>query len=564
VSAGESYEQMVERIVRELAPESEHKTTEPAWDEPVPFPDDPSEGAPTFPIEVFPENAQKVARTVAAHAQAPIDLAASNMLGVTSAGSLGKAKVETQPGLLEEPAVWPAPALPSGERKTKTQREIMRPVYGVQRAQMEAAAEKRHNAEAEALMAEQNLKAAEKREDVTTADLAAAFAELDRAKAALPSSGRIIADDVTPEGLLRLFEDREEVFIAASEGGLLDTLTGLRYGKGLPNLDLLNKSHDGDPHSPVRGSRDHKLIERPLLAMAVSPQPDVLRELVENVTLGRRGTLARFLFSLPSSMIGERAETTEPLDKPAMKWWTEFVQGLFDAVPVGEGIVRMLPQARAVIEEWRRPGTGLEARAAGSGDPRLRAFRSRLHGEVYRLALLLHLLRHGATGFSLFIGEETARGAVKLADYYEAHAEIVYGLLSGDERTRRAKVILSWLEDRVEEERLPRTTVRDVHRAHDRWPVEDVRAALAVLEGRDLYRVVRVQTGGRPSDFVVRNPRICPTKPTKAPLAEAFVGQKPFCRTHLDFAASTAARLLDRQSARPRGCSAASTLSSTA
>jgi Protein of unknown function (DUF3987) len=238
--------------------------------------------------------------------------------------------------------------------------------------------------------------------------------------------------------------------------------------------------------------------------------------------------------------------------------------GAFDAVPVGEGIVRMLPQARAVIEEWRRPGTGLEARAAGSGDPRLRAFRSRLHGEVYRLALLLHLLRHGATGFSLFIGEETARGAVKLADYYEAHAEIVYGLLSGDERTRRAKVILSWLEDRVEEERLPRTTVRDVHRAHDRWPVEDVRAALAVLEGRDLYRVVRVQTGGRPSDFVVRNPRICPTKPTKAPLAEAFVGQKPFCRTHLDFAASTAARLLDRQSARPRGCSAASTLSSTA
>jgi hypothetical protein len=328
------------------------------------------------------------------------------------------------------------------------------------------------------------------------------FGELDRAKAALPSSGRIIADDVTPEGLLRLFEDSEEVFIAASEGGLLDTLTGLRYGKGLPNLDLLNKSHDGDPHSPVRGSRDHKLIERPLLAMAVSPQPDVLRELVENVTLGRRGTLARFLFSLPSSMIGERAETTEPLDKPAMKWWTEFVQGLFDTVPAGEGIVRMLPRARAVIEEWRRPGTGLEARAAASGDPRLRAFRSRLHGEVYRLALLLHLLKHGATGFSVPIGEETARGAVKLADYYEAHAEIVYGLLSWDERTRRAKVILSWLEDRVEEGKLPRTTVRDVHRAHDRWPVEDVRAALALLEGRDLVlarprRVLRPDLSGR-------------------------------------------------------------------
>jgi hypothetical protein len=106
---------------------------------------------------------------------------------------------------------------------------------------------------------------------------------------------------------------------------------------------------------------------------------------------------------------------------------------------------------------------------------------------------------------------------VKLAAYYEKHAEIVYGLLSGDERTRRAKLILAWLENRVQAGEFPRTTVRDVHRAYDHWPVEDVRASLAVLEGRELYRVVRYQSpnGGRPSEIVLRNPRFNPTNPTE-------------------------------------------------
>jgi hypothetical protein len=325
------------------------------------------------------------------------------MLAVVSAALLGKMKVETQSGLLEEPAVWMAPALPSGERKTTTQRLIVRPVYGVQRERMEAVAEQLHDAEAEVSVAERGLKAIEKREDASAADLSAAFRELDRAKAAVPGSGRIIADDVTPEVLLKLFGDSEQVFIAASEGGLLDTVTGIRYGKGVPNLDLLNKSHDGDPHSPARATRELGMIERPLLAMAVSPQPDVLRELASNETFGRRGTLARFLFSLPPSVIGTRAERTEPLDVSAMAWWRKFVHDLFDAAPVGEGIERISPQGQRVIEEWRRPGSGLEARAAHSVDPRLRAFRSRLHGEVYRLAVLLHFLRHGATGLRIFI-----------------------------------------------------------------------------------------------------------------------------------------------------------------
>lgn len=507
---------------------AEAESSEPVWDEPVPFPDDPSAHAPSFPIEVFPENAQRVACTVAGHAQAPTDLAASNMLGVVSAALLGKVKVETQPSLLEEVAVWMAPALPSGERKTTTQRLILRPVYDVQRQRMEAVTEKRHKAEAEISAAERNLKTVETREDASTADLAAAFRELDQARASLPSSGRIIADDLTPEGLLKLFGDSEEVFIAASEGGLLDTVTGIRYGK-IPNLDLLNKSHDGDPHSPVRATREQGMIERPLLAMAVSPQPDVLRELVENATLARRGTLARFLFSLPPSMIGMRSERTEPLDGPAMDWWAEHVRELFAAAQVEEGILRTSPQAQHVIEAWRRPGTGLEARAARPSDPRLRAFRSRLHGEVYRLAALLHFLKHGAAGLTLPIEAATAEGAVKLGEYYEAHAEIVYGLLSGDERTRKAKLILDWLEDRVEGDEFPRTTVRDVRRAYSHWPSEAVHASLAVLEERDLYRVIRLpsgQQGGRPAEIVARNPRIHLTKLTKPRDEGGFVRQK--------------------------------------
>jgi hypothetical protein len=477
------------------------------WGEPVPLPVDPSELAPPFPLYTFPEPAQQVALTVAAHAQAPIDLAACNMLGIVSAATIGKARLEPQPGLYEELPLWLAPALPSGERKTTTQRALMRSVYAVQSERMEAIRSALVDAEAEVSMAEKEVKAVQKKEALTREELASAMRALDAAKAAVPHSGRIVADDLTPEGLLNLFGAAEQLFVAASEGGLLDTLTGIRYGV-IPNLDLLNKSHDGDPHSPARATRDIGMVQRPLLAMAVSPQPDVLRELVENTTFARRGTLARFLFALPTSLVGSREATTTPLNREVMAWWSSLVTSLF-AVPVDDDVfVKVLPPAHSVFVPWRK---ALELRARGDIDSRLRAFRSRLHGEVYRLGGALHFLEHGAVGCRRQIGKSTAEAATELGSYFERHAELVYELLSESEQMRQVRIVHEWLELRAEDGELPRTTVRDVYRSHNRWGIEEVRKALRGLEDRALYRVERIppgEKGGRPSEIVLRNPNL--------------------------------------------------------
>ena len=475
--------------------------------EPVPLPDDRSVEAPPFPLGALPGVARDVAESIAASTQTPPDLAGNLLLGAASATVAGKAQVDAG-SHAEHLNVWEATILPPGERKSSALGPILAPFYRLQaerRAQAQDGIDERG---AELELAEEEFKRLRRRKDTSTDELAAALRRRDGAKAALEAPAQLVVDDPTPEALANDLARNPRLLIASAEGGLLDNFLG-RYHGGVPNLDLLNKAWAGEPHTVRRASHSEGglMIERPTLAIAIAPQPHVMRTIARNPAMTARGTLSRFLVSAPASILGRRSSIAPAVDRVARDAYEELIRELVGIPEDGEHL-QILPPAHARIREYR---DGLEVRAGRVADDRLRSFLSRMHGQVYRLAGLLHFLAHGADGARQPIGKTAADDAVSMARYYERHAEIALDLMGEHEPVRRARVLHRWFETRLDpQESLPPTTVRDAHRAHSKWTGGELAAALAVLEERDLYRRVPFKLGsrGRPRELVLRNPAL--------------------------------------------------------
>src|SRR5262249_11991969 len=119
-------------------------------------------------------------------------------------------------------------------------------------------------------------------------------------------------DDVTPEALGKLLAEQDgRMLQAAPEGTAFEIAKG-RYSE-TANFDVYLKGHSGDPLRSNRISRGRGDIATPALSLARAVQPDVLRGLVEESSMRGRGFLARFLYSIPFSKMGDRTIKPTPV-----------------------------------------------------------------------------------------------------------------------------------------------------------------------------------------------------------------------------------------------------------
>ena len=239
----------------------------------------------------------------------------------------------------------------------------------------------------------------------------------------------------------------------STEGGIFEILSG-RYNNGIPNLDTFLKAHTGDPIIVDRIGRQSLYIPSPRLTMVLTVQPSVVKTLSDKPGFRGRGLLARCWFSVPKSALGYR-DTEETLIPPeATAGWDRLVKNILP-LPSTPGEIRdltlspgaksLLNEYRAVVEEKLQPGAELSD---------IRDWGSKLPGGVVRLAGILHLGTM-ADNFvnSVYIvysveelkkwespiSRETMEAAIKLGDYYSAHAQIAFGMVGADERLEAAK-----------------------------------------------------------------------------------------------------------------------------
>jgi replicative DNA helicase len=470
---------------------------ERGWEPPMPF------GAtgtlPVFPVEVLPGWLGEYVAAVATATQTPPDLAGMLALAVLATVAAGAVEVEPRPGWREPLCLFIAVGMDAGTRKSSVFTALTRPVAEFERQQAAAALPAITETTTLRRIADQAAAHAEAAASKAPADLqeerqAEAIARAaEAANLVVPPVPRWLVDDATPEALAGLLATYGRIALLSPEGDVFDQMAG-RYNQQVgPNLGVYLKGHAGDLLKVDRRGRPPEYVQRPCLTIGLTVQPEVLQGLASRPGFRGRGLLARFLYSLPASLVGHRQPGATPVPEPVADRYTLELQALAVSLvaPAGDDGPAVLTLAQEAAELLLGFEADLEPRlAAGSGDlAHLAGWAAKLAGATCRLAALLHLAEHLRDGWAQPISAETFVAAIQLADYLIEHAWAVFDLMGADPRVDDARWLLDWVS-RTNRTQFSR---RDAHRAapRGRFPKAiDLEPALRLLEEHGYLRRV--------------------------------------------------------------------------
>jgi hypothetical protein len=500
------------------------------WNPPVPI------GAagevPAFPVDILPGWVGEYVVAVATATQTPPDLAGMLALAVLATVAAGAVEVEPRRGWREPLCLFVAVGMDAGTRKSSVFTAMTRPVADFERDQAAAAlpaitetAVLRRIADQAAVTAEAAAgKAPASQQDEARAEAIARAAEA--SALVVPPLPRWLVDDATPEALAGLLATYGRIALLSPEGDVFDQMAG-RYNQNAgPNLGVYLKGHTGDLLKVDRRGRPPEYVERPCLTIGLAVQPEVLRGLASRPGFGGRGLLARFLYSLPQSLVGRRQPGAPPVPQPVADRYTLELQALAAslAIPAGGDGPALLTLDQEAAELLLRFERDLEPRLAASGGDlaHLAGWAAKLAGATCRLATLLHLASHLRDGWAEPISADTFADAVRLAGYLVEHAQAVFDLMGADPRVDDARWLLEWIS-RADQAQFTR---RDAHHAapKGRFPkATDLDPAFALLEEHGWLRRVDANApgpkGGRPPSprFLVNplHPSTEPPEPTQ-------------------------------------------------
>jgi len=448
-------EEIAARAERLRIVESNGKIPEPdEWDKPTPL------GPPPpmpFPVEELGPVLARFARAVAEQHQSPVDLPAVLTLSAL-ATAVGKGARAVVIDTWEEPLnLYLAAALLPGEAKSP----VLTAVYAALREREEEMAketapeisDRRNQRE----IAEGRLAKA-KKEAVAADGSADAMANVSGAQAVLDSlpalvAPRVFVDDITPEALVQVLAEQDGcTALVSSEGGIFATLAG-RYSQNVPNVDAVLKAHDG--REPIRVSRKNAPdinVDAPCLTFALAIQPSVLQELGGKAEFRDRGLVARFLYSVPTSLVGSRNmrvdESATPGDGTAFRDFTDCLRNThrtFGAYRDSPQKISLEPSSLSIFSDWREE---LEAeRAPGGSHASMAAWSNKIDSHTIRVAALLAIADSSGAQTVRKVPKVTPghmSRAIGIMRYFIEHARAAFNLMCADESTRAADGLLKW------------------------------------------------------------------------------------------------------------------------
>ena len=487
---------------------SEGNGTSDAWPTPVSLEHN---TLPAFPVDALPACVGDYVQAVADETQTPTDLGGCLALAVLATAAQRRYVVQIRPGYTEPLALWMLPLMDSAERKSTVFKRFRAPIHERQAELINAGAANRGRALAELKSAEGRLAKATKdasSKHGSEATQAAcerdeAVDEVERLQRDIPPQALLLVDDITPEKFGMILAEVGAVTIASAEGGVFSTFGG-RYNKQVANLDLLLKSHAGDPAIVDRVGRDRLVIEDPACTFAMAVQPDVLAEVSKRSEWSERGGMARFLYAIPTPRVGTRTgigtSTPPNIEDTYRKRMLELLPQHPPVVkadrPAKPIVMHLSPEARAL---WEAFEAELEPRMRSeTGDLAwCKAWAGKFAGALARIAALLQLAERGPGSINL----QSMQRALSLAPYFEAHARAALGMAGVSEEISDAREILTWLRGK----RCAEFNEREVYRARPHLDPERVTAACDELCARhwiaelEAPEIVNSKGGRKPS-----------------------------------------------------------------
>jgi hypothetical protein len=465
----------------------------PAWEPPLalhkyarpaPFPIDAA-----FPLELA--GVRDYVKALAEELQVPVEVPAMLLMAIISATLLKKFEIEARENWRECPPIWVLVLLDSGDRKSAVFRRLTDPLMEWEREQgiklapdIATAREQREILERQRRFARRQAGEGDDEAAERARELAA---ELAKQKEVHPPG--LVSTDATSEALIQLMQGNgERALIASPEADALDVLLGRYDEKARPNMGIWLKAYTGDRVRVHRTGRDPVFLDKPLLSVALTVQPEAVRGMYSNRMARGRGLLARFFVSMPQSLVGYRRIVTKPVPEVLHMTFVTTVRHLLEVelqAEMGPRIVRLSAEASAMFTEFQSR-IELELRDGRTLGDR-RDWGAKLCGGVLRLALAMHcMVTHGqafppAGLVQLEVSAATMAAALAWVPYLMEHERAATDLVGCDPDTAIARILLGWLR-RSGVERFSKREAFDACRGRSVQHAEDVDCALRRLE----------------------------------------------------------------------------------
>ncbi|MGW8746513.1 YfjI family protein [Streptomyces sp. NPDC055794] len=486
-----------------------HPQDSAGWDDPVPL-------APPAPLPLDAARLRGIgvmAEAVANSLQVPVDLPAWLGMSATSAAIGGRRAVSPKPDWTEPVTLYTMPVAAPGEMKSPALSLMGKPIYAEEKRRREAdkvavVKDRRNRKMVESAVNEAENRVIKARDSASRAkaklNLDAVYSELEELGDPLVHT-QLVADDTTPEAAIDLIaEQGERLAILSTEGSFLGNVGG-RYSKNA-NPEIVLKAWSHETHSVNRKSGPPVLLERPNLSLGLAVQPGFLTGMGETGDVFEaRGLMARFIFAMPTSRVGDRTYDSDPIPPEVSAAYNSAVVRLMQAVH-DDPEYRVMHLDEVAQGLFRSFWEELEPRHKAHGDlAAVEGWAKKLPGQVLRIAAVLALYEEPTT---LTVSGEVMRDAIALVPYLIQHARLVADLMSEERQSKLgpARAVLDWIR---RADQRGRFAAKDVEKAvrGQKWctAMEDVDAALGVLEHAGWVR--RIDPPPRPEGARGRPPK---------------------------------------------------------
>lgn len=441
---------------------------ESIWTPPTPFQ---TLQLPPFPVDALPNWLGEYVAAEATATQTPADLAGGVALSVCGSASARRVEVSVKSGWVEPANVYTVAVQPPGTRKSSVFSHLVRPIEEFEQREAVRMAPLIKEAQARRAIAEERLKKA--RRDAAKATLLerkeledeAVRAALEASEIEVPVVPRLIADDCTPERLATLLRDHGgRIALMSAEGDVFDLMSGRYSSNGESSLGVYLKGHAGDTLRVDRVTRGSEHVPKPALSIGLTIQPFVLQGLVNRPGFKGRGLLGRFLYALPKNLLGQRDVDPLPVPQQIQDRYDRNVRSLLALRPALDENGREQPHTLRLDSkawerlkeflEWLEPQLGEHAELGTLTD-----WAGKLGGAVARLAGILHIAEHVHEGepWQLPIEGDTLDRAIRLGEYYLAHARAAFAEMGADPEVEAARYVIGW----ITRKRIDRFSKRD-------------------------------------------------------------------------------------------------------
>lgn len=452
------------------------------------------------------------AKALSISTETPFELAAGMLLVTCATAAARRLKVMIKPGYLEPCNLWIISSLPPGNRKSAIQSAATSPLiaWEYERAKLIQPEIKRISSELKTLESrakEIRRRAASENLIENANKLAKEAADIEASFPEVPRAPQLWTSDATPERLGSLLVEHKECMAwLSSEGGIFDLLQG-RYSNGIPNLDLILKTHSGDSERVDRGSRPPVFLNNPRLSIGLSPQPDILQGLANKKGFRGRGLLARFLYLLPYSPLGYRTLKSTPIPEDVSNAYLAGLTAMLNWPSVSSNEeIHILQVSESAYSEWHAFALSIEEQMRPGGNmEHFTDWAAKAAGAAARIAGILHGIKHAhGKPWETVITMETMNDALEIMAVITHHSRAALNIMGADPIISAAEIVWRWLE----RNKCQSCTIRDAFSClRSTFPhVQNLRNALNVLQDRGYIEIIESHTGspGRPASPLIR------------------------------------------------------------